>query len=183
MPPRGSRTGRGSRSSSCARRIPSRLLGRARVYLWRAGNAEAAPGGGSAPLRWAIARREEARQATWWIRASVRSAAVSIGTAEAAGLLHPTQEQELVELLERPLEVVGRQAADERCQARRLSRSHALHQEEPVDRASRRSRRSRRGEGGSASRGVAVRRRPDGAGATSGRGDRTGPGRRRAGAR
>src|SRR3954452_5120157 len=183
MPPRGSRTGRGSRSSSCARRIPSRLLGRARVYLWRAGNAEAAPGGGSAPLRGAIASREEARQATWWIRASVRSPAISVGTAEAAGLLHPTQEQELVELLERPLEVVGRQPADERRQAGGLSRGQALHQEEPVDRASGRSRGSRRGESGSASRRVALRRRPDGGGATSGRGDRTDLRRRRTGAR
>src|SRR3954447_20727498 len=76
-------------------------------------------------------RREEARRrfgggsrggrrhasATCWIRGSVRSPRVSVGAAKAAGLLHPTQEQELVDLLERPLQVVRRQATDERRQA------------------------------------------------------------------
>ena len=69
---------------------------------------------GSAPLRLAIAWREEARQAIRWIRGgSVQAAMVSVVPAESTDLLHPAQEQQLVELLERPMQVRGGKAADE----------------------------------------------------------------------
>ena len=74
---------------------------------------EAAPGGGSAPLRWAIVaagggRRDDPVEVEGQCG---RRGSPSVAT-EPAGLLHPAQEQQLVDLLERP--VAGRTSGDRR---------------------------------------------------------------------
>ncbi len=80
-----------------------------------------------------IATGEEGPAAIRWNRGSVRPFPCAVGAAEAAGLAHRAQEQQLVDLLERPARVAGREPTDPGGQVGRLSRCQALHQQEPVD--------------------------------------------------
>ena len=93
-----------------------------------------------------------------WASRSVRSARPTVVVAESSELAHPAEEQELVDLLDRPVEVARRQAADEGRQAGRLSRAEALHEQESIDRPGGRGRwfRDLRGPGRDRRRGRAT---------------------------
>ena len=77
------------------------------------------------------------------VRGSVRSVWPAVVAAEAAHVGHLPQEEQLVDLSERPVEILDGDAADERGQVGRFVRRQALQEERPVD-GSRREGRGRR---------------------------------------
>src|SRR5690349_15307421 len=142
-------------------------------------NAEAAPGGGSAPLR--LDRSPDGRgprQAIAVDAYSVDPGTASIGGTEPAGLGHGPEEQQLIDLSERPADVRDRDPAQEGGQRRRFVRCEAPCHETAVSRAglqpSPLGRCFRRARGALPGRGR---------GATSDRGDRPYRPRRRSAAR
>jgi hypothetical protein len=141
------RSGRWRADGMCARGSPQGVGrngrectgGHGRLSYWisrrnGAGQTEATPGGGSAPLRrLTLTVGGGSTAVVGGFRGSVRSLGLAVVAAESSGMRHLAQEQQLVDLSKGPVQVLDGDAANEGGQVGGFVRRHSLQEERPID--------------------------------------------------